>query len=72
MKSDTFAYLLVLSSILGLLLDFPNWDRILIALSIIAYCLTSIWGKFKKVVLKKLSYRLDGGKVEDCNLKDLI
>lgn len=28
MKSDTFAYLLVLSSILGLLLGFPNWDRI--------------------------------------------
>lgn len=48
MKSDTFAYLLVLSGILGLLLGFPNWDRILIALSIIAYCLTSIWEKFKK------------------------
>lgn len=48
MKSDTFAYLLVLSGILGLLLGFPNWDRILIALSIMAYCLTSIWEKFKK------------------------
>ena len=39
MKSDTFAYLVVLSGILGLLLEFPNWDRIKLNTPIALYLL---------------------------------
>ena len=48
MKSDTFAYSLVVSSILGLITDFPMWTKVCILLSIISYCLVSVYEKLKK------------------------
>ena len=45
---DTFAYLLSLSSLIGLITNFPKWDRVCIVICIIAYCGTSIYEKFKK------------------------
>ena len=45
---DTFAYLLSLSSLIGLTTNFPKLSRVFIAGCIIAYFVTSIYEKFEK------------------------
>lgn len=45
---DTFAYLLSLSSLIGLTTNFPKWSRAFIAGCIIAYFVASVYEKFEK------------------------
>lgn len=45
---DTFAYMLSLSSLIGLTTNFPKLSRFFIAGCIIAYFIASIYEKFEK------------------------
>lgn len=45
---DTFAYLLSVSALVGLTMDFPKCNRFCIAVCVIAYFVTSVYEKFEE------------------------